>query len=268
VQPDVRPRIQRCLLTGASGGIGAALAQVLAEQGITLILQGRELTKLEALQQRLPGQHELVVADLTLAEDRQRLLTQAFAPGHIDCLINNAGASAFSDFTALPPGDIEAMLALNLTAPILLTRAYLQQMAGRTATVVNVGSVLGAIGLPGFGVYAATKFGLRGFTEALMREYADTDTRIAYFAPRTTATESNSAAANAMNTALGNAVDSPTQVAAAFMTWLNGRAQRRTVGWPEKLLVRLNGLLPELVDRVLKGQLAEIKKHTAAAAQE
>ena len=259
MQPGVRPRIQRCLLTGASGGIGAALAQVLAEQGITLILQGRELTKLEALQQRLPGQHELVVADLTLAEERQRLLTQAFASGHIDCLINNAGASAFSDFTALPPGDIEAMLALNLTAPILLTRAYLQQMAGRTATVVNVGSVLGAIGLPGFGVYAATKFGLRGFTEALMREYADTDTRIAYFAPRTTATES---------TALGNAVDSPTQVAAAFMTWLNGRAQRRTVGWPEKLLVRLNGLLPELVDRVLKGQLAEIKKHTAAAAQE
>ena len=56
--------IRRCLLTGASGGIGAALAQVLAEQGITLVLQGRDEARLEALQQRLPGKHELLVADL------------------------------------------------------------------------------------------------------------------------------------------------------------------------------------------------------------
>ena len=260
--------IRRCLLTGASGGIGAALAQALAEQGITLVLQGRDQARLEALQQRLPGKHELLVADLTRAQDRQRLLAQAFAPGHVDCLVNNAGASAFGDFTQLLSDDIEAMLSLNLTAPILLSRDYLQRVAAGPATVVNVGSVLGAIGMPGFGVYCASKFGLRGFTEALMREYADTATRIVYFAPRTTATPSNSAAANGMNTALGNAVDSPAEVAAAFMALLKGRAPRRTLGWPEKFLVRVNGLVPELVDRVLRGQLAEIKKHTAAAAQE
>ena len=264
----MRPTIKRCFLTGASGGIGAALARVLAEQGVSLVLQGRDKARLEVLQQSLPGEHELAVGDLTRAEDRQQLLTQAFAGGNIDCLINNAGASAFGNFTALPAKELEAMIALNLTVPILVTRAYLQQKAGRPATVVNVGSVLGAIGFPGFGVYGATKFGLRGFTESLMREYADTDTRIAYFAPRTTATSSNSSAANAMNAALGNAVDSPSQVAAAFMELLNGKARRRTLGWPEKLLVRLNGLLPELVDRALKGQLADIKRYTATVDQE
>jgi len=258
----------RCLLTGASGGIGAAIALALAKQGYSLVLQGRNKDKLLALQARLPGNHLIAVGDLTCAQDRKLILQTAFSAGFIDLLVNSAGISNFADFKRVSEQQVEQIININLTSPILLTQAYLQKIGSRKATVINIGSVLGAIGFPGFDVYCASKFGLRGFTESLARELADSAVRVAYFAPRTTQTEINCAEVMAMNQALGSKVDRVDFVAGEFIKLLNSNSQRRTVGWPEKLFARINGVLPELVDNTLKGKLKTIKKFTNNLMQE
>ncbi|MCW8995482.1 MAG: SDR family oxidoreductase [Psychromonas sp.] len=258
----------RCLLTGASGGIGSAIAQVLAQQGYSVVLQGRDKERLQALKAQLAGEHSIVIGDLTCTQDRTRILENAFSGGHIDLLVNGAGISDFSDFKALSQLRIEQLIHVNLTSPILLTQAYLQKIGDKKATIINIGSALGAIGFPGFDVYCASKFGLRGFSESLSRELADSAVRVAYFAPRTTQTEINSNEVITMNRALGSKVDSADFVAREFIKLLNSQSRRKTVGWPEKLFARINGCLPEVVDKALKGKLKTVKKFTHNVSRE
>ena len=112
--------------------------------------------------------------------------------------------------------------------------------------VLCLGSVLGALGLPGFSVYSASKFGLRGFAEALERELADTGVRVQYLGPRSAAAF-NSAGVQAYNQATGTAMDSVATVAAALLQMLEDESAERFLG-PEKLGVRLNGLAPAAMD--------------------
>lgn len=253
-----------CLLTGASGGIGAALATALAEQGYTLVLQGRNEAKLRALQEKLGSNHLIVVGDLSCAKARADILQKAFQFGFIDLLVNSAGISHFGEFSALSQDQIGEIIKINLTSPIQLTQAFLQKIGANQATVINVGSAFGAIGFPGFDVYCASKFGLRGFTESLARELAGSPVRVAYFAPRSTQTEINSEQVINMNKALANKVDSVDVVAREFIKLLRSKRRRGAVGWPEKLFARLNGVFPELVDRALQGKLPTIKKFITA----
>jgi short-subunit dehydrogenase len=254
---------RRCLLTGASGGIGAAIAHALVEQGYSLVLQGRNEEKLQALCAALPGKHLLAPGDLSCAQDRVDILQTAFAGGHIELLVNAAGISDFGDFSLVPQERIEQLINVNLTSPILFTQAYLQKIGERKATIINVGSALGAIGFPGFDIYCASKFGLRGFSESLARELADTAVRVAYFAPRTTQTGINSQKVITMNRALGSKIDSVEFVAQEFVKLLNSKSLRKTVGWPEKLFARINGFWPEIVDKALKVKLPTVKKFIA-----
>ena len=128
------------------------------------------------------------------------------------------------------------------------------------AVIVNVGSAFGSIGYPGFSGYCASKFGLRGFTEALKRELAASQVRVLYFAPRATDTSINSAAVVEMNQQLGTRMDSPDFVAAQLLAQLKSSQSRRFLGWPEQLFVRLNALFPAIVDKALRGKLAIITK--------
>jgi len=254
--------IKTCLLTGATGGIGAAIAKRLSEQGYELILQGRNIEKLKQLQLSLPRKSYLAPGDMTKADDRESVVKESMSHGPIDLLVNAAGISAFRDFTAHSDDLISQLIRTNVEAPIMLTRLILQRQQEHPITVVNVGSTLGSIGFPGFSVYSATKFALRGFTEALAREFSNSHARVVYFAPRTTRTAINSSSADAMNDALGNAVDSPDLVAQEFMNLLNSSKPRGFVGWPEKLFVRINGVLPNLVDKAIVGKLSTIKKYS------
>lgn len=124
--------------------------------------------------------------------------------------------------------------------------------------------VFGTIGFPGFSAYSASKFGLRGFAEALRRELADSGIRVLHLAPRATRTAINSDAVVAMNAALGAAMDAPQQVAAQIVQALRDEAPERALGWPEKFFARLNRLLPGLVDRALRKQLPTVKRFAAA----
>jgi short-subunit dehydrogenase len=133
---------------------------------------------------------------------------------------------------------------------------------------MNVGSVFGSLAYPGFAAYSATKFALRGFTESLRRELADTQVRIHYLAPRATRTGMNASAVERMNAELGVAMDPPELVAAAACDMLADGRLEAVLGWPEKLFVRINALLPRVVDGSLRRQLPVIRRHAQAAAAE
>lgn len=255
----------RILLTGASGGIGSAIAVALAAAGAELLLVGRKQPALDALADGIRaggGRCETLRADIGSAEDRQRLVDHCRASGGIDVLLNNAGTSQFGLLEQQGEAVIEAMIHTNLVAPILLTRALLPQLKQRPeGTILNIGSTFGSIGYPAFAAYCASKFGLRGFTEALRREEADSPLRVLYLAPRATRTALNTDAVNALNDTLGNASDAPETVAAAVVELLTrGRAPVTYLGFPEKLFARINQIIPSAVDGALRKQLATIKR--------
>jgi short-subunit dehydrogenase len=141
------------------------------------------------------------------------------------------------------------VLQANLLAPMLLTQALLPQLQRLPkAQVIFVGSATGRIGLPGFSVYGASKAGLHGFAEALRRELADTPVKVQVLGPRSTRTAFNDAGVEAYNRATGTAMDSPETVAAALLRLLESDAAERFIGFPERLAVRVNGLLGPWLD--------------------
>lgn len=253
------------VLSGASGGIGQALAGKLSAAGATLILVGRNAAKLGQLIEQLGSQaHVSVVADLQTDEGRHRLreYCEQLEPNGISLLINNAGINSFGLYEDVSQAAIKDVVQTNLISPMLITQDLLPLLRRRRdAQIVNVGSTFGSIGYPGFSAYCATKFGLRGFTEALRRELADTNIRVSYIAPRATQTALNTDKVVAMNTELGTRMDDPAIVAAAVMNVIGKRSSLdRYLGWPEKLFVKVNALLPAVVDSSLRKQLSTIRR--------
>lgn len=260
---------ERILLTGATGGIGAATAAALLAAGASVLLSARGEASLLRLREQLGHANRVATcaADLTDARDRERLC--AFARdwrGGIGTVINNAGTSCLRSFEAHDAAALEQTVAINLLAPLQLSRELLPHLVRQPrARIVNVGSVMGAIGFPGYGLYCATKFGLRGFSEALRRELADTCVSVHYLAPRATRTAMNSDAVVALNVALGTRMDPPQRVARALVRLLERGQASAVIGWPERFFVRLNQVLPSVVDRALRKQLPIIRQHATAA---
>jgi short-subunit dehydrogenase len=249
------------LLTGATGGIGQAIAAELDRAGARLTLVGRNPARLAELQQRLSDRHRVIAADINDAGQRANLVSQC-EQGGLDIFVNCVGVMDFRLFENQDPAAIESMVLTNLLAPMLLCRALLPVLQrGEQAAIVNIGSIFGSIGHPGFTAYCATKFGLRGFTEALQRELHDSSVRVSYLAPRATRTDLNSAAVTALNEALGNATDAPERVAEELMKLLGARRRQHYMGWPENLFVRLNSLFPGLVHGALARKLPIIRRH-------
>jgi len=251
------------LLTGASGGIGRTVANTLARQGAHLLLVGRRTDSLNTLLEELPGQHRAITADIASDEGRQLIATHCQESGGIDLLINLAGTLDFSFFEFQSDATIEQIITTNLLSPMLLTRRLIPLLKTREeAAIINVGSTFGSIGHPGFASYCASKFGLRGFSEALCRELADTPIKVFYLAPRATDTSLNSTAVNDLNQALGNKTDSPQRVADALVELVTSNRQQHYMGWPEKLFVRINALFPGIVHSALVKKIPVIRKYT------
>lgn len=184
-------------------------------------------------------------------------------------LINAAGINHFALLEHLPASDIDALLNINLHAPIQLTSLMLPVLQqADSAMVVNVGSTYGALGYPGYATYCASKFALRGFSEALRRELADTRIGVLYVAPRATRTTMNSPAAQALNAALNAQEDDPQTVANAVMHAIVGDRRELYLGWSERFFVRLNAWLPHLVDRGLRKHLPLIRRLSTPAPDE
>lgn len=251
-----------CVLTGATGGIGRALARTLTANGCRLILSGRDDAALASLEAELPpgAVADRVPGDLTEPDVRKRLAERA-SQNDADTLINLCGLNDPSLFEHQRPEAISAMLAANLHAPMEMTRLLLPTLRTRTRPlIVNVGSVFGQIGYPGYAAYCATKFGLHGFSEALRRELYDTPVRIVHVEPRATRTAMNRGPGDALNEALKNSVDAP-EVAAGRIARAMARSTPNTViGLPEWIYTRINAFLPSVIDRSLAGRLDTVRK--------
>lgn len=246
------------VITGATGGIGAEIVKQLARDGWRCLLIGRNESQLMQLTSTLVGSHHYLVEDLQDEQAFQAIVARADELGGASLLVNNAGLNHMLSFENTPTQLLFNQLNVNLVAPIRLTQSLIGQLRRNRGTIVNIGSAFGSIGYPYQSVYCASKFGLRGFSEALSREL-DGIVQVKYLAPRATDTKINDSSVRAMNEALGNAMDSPELVAKEFMTLLKSSARRRHIGFPEKLFARLNGLLPELVDSAIIKQLKTIK---------
>ena len=164
------------LVTGASSGIGRAIAVQLAADGSDLIVVARRRDRLEALAEELRSAHgvkvDVLVADVTdpeqLAVVEERLRSGAPA---VDLLVNNAGRGGQGPFAELPIDYQEGQIRLNVLAPVRLTHAALQQMLPRrSGGVLNVSSIAGLQPMPNVATYAATKAYLSNFSHALHEE--------------------------------------------------------------------------------------------------
>lgn len=252
------------LLTGATSGIGEAIARQLSECGSRLILVGRSDNNLKymARELRLAKSNGFTLqADIATYAGRETIRTALIAlENPIDVLINCAGISLFGFLEDNQPVDIEKMINTNVTATILLTQQVLPFLNKDQGRILIVGSSFGALGFPGFAAYCASKFALRGFAEALRRELADSKIQVAHIAPRATNTRFNSDAVVELNDALGNNVDEPEDVALAVENLLSMRnIHDVNLGWPERLFLRINAIFPRLIDNALRGKLPLIR---------
>lgn len=236
------------LITGAGSGIGRALAHEADQRGHRLILVGRRLDALTMTRHGLAATDAICVqADVTTPEGRHAI--RAAVPERLDILINNAGVLEVGPVGTLEDAALERMLATNVAAPMALTRDLLPLLAP-AGQVVNVGSVFGDIAYPYFAAYSATKFALRGFSDALRREVGGQGIAVTYLAPRATRTEAAHRFARLV-APMDMAMDTPEAV--ARHAWFAIAARRREQYPPtrERVFVLLQRLAPSLIDKAL-----------------
>ncbi|HEX2071906.1 MAG TPA: SDR family NAD(P)-dependent oxidoreductase [Thermoleophilaceae bacterium] len=158
----------RALITGATGGIGMAIARRLHERGATVVLSGRQADVLERLRAELAERAEVLVCDLA---DRDQVAALPRRAGKVDVLVANAALPASGHLLDFEPGQIDRALDVNLRAPVMLARELAPSMSERGyGHVVLVSSLSGKAGSAGSSLYSATKFGLRGFGQGLAED--------------------------------------------------------------------------------------------------
>jgi short-subunit dehydrogenase len=254
----------KAVLTGATGGIGRAIALQLAPQCSSMILMGRNTEKLEALKKELANiavNVQIVSGDLCEDSTSVRLMDAVLAQQGINLLINNAGISLFKSFETQTDKDITQLMLTNLISPMLLCKQLLPNLKQEPSQIINIGSIFGYLGFPGFSTYCAGKFGLRGFSQSLRRELSDTSVSVKYFAPRATNTKINSDQVMQMNADLKTDSDTPEFVAGEFMKFLGSDAWEKKLGFKESFFVFMNNLFPGVPDKAIQGQLPIIKKY-------
>lgn len=176
---------KKALVTGASGGIGRAIAAALAAQGAEVALSGTRTGALEDVAAEISGTTHILPANLSDLDAVDRLVPQAEeAMGGLDILVNNAGMTRDNIFMRMKDEEWDDVLKINLTAPFHLTRAAVRgMMKRRFGRIISITSVVGVVGNPGQGNYAATKAGLAGMSKALAHEVASRGITVNMIAP-------------------------------------------------------------------------------------
>jgi 3-oxoacyl-[acyl-carrier protein] reductase len=176
------------LVTGATGGIGGAIARAFHAQGATVALSGRQIDKLEALKSELGERAVVCPCDLAAKDQVAKLIDEAVKAlgGRLDILVNNAGLTKDNLFMVMKDDQWDDVIAVNLTSTFMLMRAATRHML-RSKTgygrIINISSVSGILGNPGQGNYAASKAGLIGMSKSLAQEVASRNITVNTVAP-------------------------------------------------------------------------------------
>ncbi len=250
------------LITGASSGFGAEAARLFAKEGAIVVLAARRMDRLSALAEEIckaGGQAfaiPLDVAEQSLIDAAIQTVLDRF--GRIDILLNNAGMGRLDWLETLDPAtDIDMQIDVNLRGVLQVTRAVLPSMlARRTGHVINMSSVAGLIAAPMYTIYAATKYGVRGFTDALRREVAPFGIRVSGLYPGPATTEFGMHSGNnplRRNIKLPGWINMTSEYVAR-KTIAVARHPRRTlvIPWWFGPLVGIDTLFPGLVDWIVK----------------
>jgi 3-oxoacyl-[acyl-carrier protein] reductase len=176
---------KRALVTGATGGIGEAIAKALHRQGAIVGISGRKEDKLKELAATLGDRVHVLPADLSTPEGADALVKAAAeAMGGVDILINNAGLTRDNLSMRMKPEEWNEVIAVNLTAPFKLAQAVQRgMMKNRWGRIVNISSVVGTTGNPGQANYCASKAGMAGWTKAMAAEIASRNITVNCIAP-------------------------------------------------------------------------------------
>ena len=217
------------ILTGASSGIGAALAVALSHRGARLTLAARRLERLRAVAQKCPGEVWVRPADLTREDDRKQVVGQTLDRwGRVDILVNNAGLGMYGDFLSASEADWRRIFEVNLFAMVFMTREVLPHMQSQgSGIVVNMASIGGLIAHSDkVTPYAASKHAVVGFSRGLAKDLAGTPVRVLAVCPHLTDTEFFTASPGAQEMApvlgkLKSFMDRPEDVARGILEQLD-----------------------------------------------
>jgi len=235
-------RAKRIVLTGGSGGLGQHVAARFLQEDADLIVMSRTSAGNGASNLR----H--VEIDLSTSAGITDACT-VVAREEPDILINMAGVQYFGPAEKQSFDEMHESYMVNLVAPAALCTACLPFMKRRNSgQLANVGSIFGSIPLAHFAAYSSAKAGLRAFSEALRRELADTEIDVTYVAPRAVRTGMLTPEIQKYAALTNMNIDPPEIISARIATAIKQRKKEVYIGFPEQFFVRLNAVLPRLVD--------------------
>lgn len=262
----------RILITGASQGIGKALAELAAQRGAKVLAAARNLELLTELQQQVKAAGktlEIVAADVTSAADREKMVAAAQQHfGGLDVLVNNAGIGATGHFCDFEPDRMRKIFEVNFFGLTETTRVFLPMLkAGTKPAIVNISSIAGRRGIPARSDYSASKFAVEGFSEALRPELAKDGIDVIVVCPGLTQTNFSK---NMLEQKAQVKFDhlrgmTSEEVAAATLTAIERGSRQVTLTLQGKLLVLVSRFLPRLADRIAARKVRGIFKDEIAA---
>jgi len=249
----------RMLITGASQGIGRALAVDAAKRGVKVLAAARSAPLLEELANEIRekgGTIETIVADVSSAEDRQKMYDAAQQKfGGLDVLVNNAGIGATGHFAEATADRLRSIMEVNFFGLTETTRLFLPMLKqGKTPALVNISSILGKRALPSRSEYSASKFAVQGFSEAIRPELAKDGIDVLVICPGLTQTNfsKNMLERNAKMSLDHQRGMTSEQVAEATLYAIERGKDEVWLTFKGKLLLWVNRFFPKLVDFVIR----------------
>ena len=258
------------IITGSSMGIGKATAEVLAERGAKVVINGRTESRLLSTREELTNLgHEVlaVTADISTTEGAKKLIDQTIRKfGRIDILVNNAGMSSRGYFDELAPEVFEEIMQINFLGCMYPTRFAEPHIANARGSIVFISSVAGIRGLPETSIYCASKMALTSMAESLRVELSEKQIHVGIVYVGITENDPGKKVINKDGTYLllkdrtQRKTQSPQQVALAIVKMIEKRQFKKILTFLGKMNALANVLFPRLVDRILIRSKEKIRK--------
>jgi short-subunit dehydrogenase len=262
----------RILITGASQGIGKALAEAAASRGARVLVCARKIELLQDLSQQVRakgGIIEVVQADITSAADRQKMVEFAStAFGGLDILVNNAGIGATGHFADCGPERLRQLMEVNFFGLTETTRAFLPLLKkGHKPAIVNISSIAGKRGIPARSEYSASKFAVQGFSEALRAELAKDGVDVLVVCPGLTQTNfsQNMIEQKALLQLDHMRGMSAEEVAAQSLKAIEKGYNETCLTFKGKMVVLVSRFFPWIADLVVRRKVRSLFKEEIAA---